>query len=599
MDYNSSVKLQNYLNTTIYVDGKPTKVIDCNIKIQTEFLVETDFEFFRSSQMKRWRLENLYYIITKNGQRELFKLNEAQSDFLENVLNKGYMKVIMLKSRQLGFTTFMSIYILDEIIFSPNKEALQLAHIQKDARDIFNRKVQFAIKNMFQGFFEMLEIKISQNRAGKAQFTYEHGNGSVSQSSFTVTSSGRGNTPSFVHVSELAKLSRMYPDRASEFTTGTIPSVPTVGSLVVIESTAEGSSGLFYDMYMDSFKNKSRIKVANTIAEFYPVFYNWQWDKKDIEEVARVGIINVSDMEDAEIDWASYQKEYNLTDKEISYYYTKYIQSGRDVNKLNQEYPTTEMDAFISSGSNYFSNKKIFDNLQKKHEYETYDFVLNDSNDLIISQTNSTWGEKFEGIIVYEKPIPGRLYAIGVDVAEGLMHGDWTVMTVLGFDKKVKAIYRGHIEPGDCAKFAAKLAEWYNKALLGVEFNKDGNWVNTELVRMGYENLYFREQVDDITQSVTRKYGWLTTGGATGTRNMSLGEFKNQFNMSQNFPYYPILEEMQFFVRDKKGKAQAASGKHDDIIMATAITFGMLANKKQIINDEKEKQGYMHLVFRE
>src|ERR1035437_3681141 len=102
---------------------------------------------------KRWRMKNLYWIITKDGTKELFSMNRAQRDFFENYLNpdepsKNYHRHIILKSRQLGFTTFIDLYILDEILFNTNREGLIIAHKVEDAREIFDRKIDFAIRNM-------------------------------------------------------------------------------------------------------------------------------------------------------------------------------------------------------------------------------------------------------------------------------------------------------------------------------------------------------------------------------------------------------------------------------------------------------------------
>src|SRR5450830_1767087 len=58
---------------------------------------------------KLWRMENLYWIITKDGKKSVFTMNRAQRHFFDNYLNilHPYFRNIILKSRQLGFTTFI------------------------------------------------------------------------------------------------------------------------------------------------------------------------------------------------------------------------------------------------------------------------------------------------------------------------------------------------------------------------------------------------------------------------------------------------------------------------------------------------------------
>lgn len=50
-----------------------------------------------------------------------------------------------------------------------------------------------------------------------------------------------------VHNSEFGKICAKYPDKAKEVVTGSIPAVPTSG-ILIIESTAEGQEGAFYEM---------------------------------------------------------------------------------------------------------------------------------------------------------------------------------------------------------------------------------------------------------------------------------------------------------------------------------------------------------------
>lgn len=54
-----------------------------------------------------------------------------------------------------------------------------------------------------------------------------------------------------LHISEFGKICAKYPDKAAEVVTGSIPAVPTNG-LLVVESTAGGREGEFFDMVQRS-----------------------------------------------------------------------------------------------------------------------------------------------------------------------------------------------------------------------------------------------------------------------------------------------------------------------------------------------------------
>jgi hypothetical protein len=562
-------------------EGTPIRGLP--LQDQIDFLVTEHFESFIHDSNQLWRLEHLYSLMTKEGTKTLFTLNDAQRDFYLNYLAKGYRKIAILKARQLGFTTLISIYFLDKVIFKPNNEALQIAHTQKDATEIFNRKVVFAVKNLSPHIRDLVDI--SQAKASRQQFSYPDGHGGQHISAISVSNSGRSGTFSIgVHISELAKLAKLYPGRAEEIVTGTLPAVP-VGGQAIIESTAEGASGLFYEIFMDGWKIRDKVTPALSKAHFKSVFYNWTWDREEIRKSAEDGCIPVRDMEECEINWKEYQEENKLTDEEMNFYYLKWINANKDVDKLHQEFPTHPMEAFLSTGSPYFNSVKVSQMLDACTDTHTrYSFI------------NGEFVQDARGdLYIYKKPMPGKKYVIGGDVAEGLLDGDYSTATVVGYDKDIKAIYRGHCEPDEYADMVQALGKWYNTALLVIEFNKDGNWVNTEVRNKGYPNIYVRTEIDDLTKEVTKHYGWITN---KKNRDFMLGEGKKWFNAATNIDCRLLLDEMFTFVRDKRGKPQAAAGKHDDVVMSTLIALAVLQGKDDVTEAPEKKITINSLIWR-
>jgi hypothetical protein len=571
------------IESLLETEHEGVKIKDLPLNDQIDFLTSVHFESFIDDSNQLWRLEHLYSLMTKEGTKSLFTLNKAQRHFYENYLAKGYKKIAILKSRQLGFTTLISLYFLDKVIFKPNNEALQIAHTQKDATEIFNRKVVFAVKNLSPYIRDLVDI--SQAKASRQQFSYPDGKGGEHISAISVSNSGRSGTFSIgVHISELAKLARLFPGRAEEIVTGTLPAVP-VGGQAIIESTAEGAVGLFYEIFMEGWRIRDKVTPALSKAHFKSVFYNWTWDTAEIERSAEDGCIPVSDMEECEINWKEYQQENNLTDKEMNFYYLKWINANKDVDKLHQEFPTHPMEAFLSSGSPYFNSVKVSQMLDACTDtYTRYSFI------------NGEFVEDERGdLYVYKKPQQGKKYVIGGDVAEGLLNGDYSTATVAGYDKEIKAVYRGHCEPDEYALMVQALGKWYNTALLVIEFNKDGNWVNTEIRNSNYPNIYVRTEIDDLTKEVTKHYGWITN---KKNRDFMLGEGKKWFNAATNIDCRLLLDEMFTFVRDKRGKPQAAAGKHDDVVMATLIAIAVLQGKDDITTEADKKPTIASLIWK-
>src|SRR6476661_1525646 len=88
---------------------------------------------------RRWRLNNLYSCATKDGRLIPFRPNWAQ----EALLDELHECNLILKARQLGFTTFIQLFMLDACLFNSNVRAGTIAHRLDDARVIFRDKVKF------------------------------------------------------------------------------------------------------------------------------------------------------------------------------------------------------------------------------------------------------------------------------------------------------------------------------------------------------------------------------------------------------------------------------------------------------------------------
>ena len=545
---------------------------------------------------KRWRMDNLYWIITKDGKKEVFRMNKAQRDFFEKYLmvKNPYMRHVILKSRQLGFTTFINLFILDEILFNTNKEGIIIAHKLEDASDFFNRKIDFALRNMadnVKGAF----FKINKNSARKIQVILDYGPEAGSTSSLSVGVSGRSGTFHYVHISEFAKMCVMFPKRAEEVETGTFPAVPFDG-YIFIESTAEGMAGRFYEIFNQNWLKRDMITPTLSQVQFMPHFYNWQYDEMEMKKIKEN--IPISKMEVCpEIDWGEYKKEHNLSDLEITYYYMKWQQFGGNhgvdaVKKLLQEYPTTVEEAFLSTGQAYFPAGKVVSLLERAEKGTNGGIIMNSKGEYdFVEMANGD-------LEVFKKPEKGMRYVIGGDTAEGLASGDAQVLYVINQKtEECDAIYRSQVDPSELIDEAYKLGKYYNWGLLAVESNKDGLWVNDGLEKRGYPNLYYRRAFDDITQKMTKFFGWRTT---SATRPFSLAALKAVFiRKDSGFPSQ-LLNEMFTFVRNSKGRPEAMDRKHDDVIMAAAIGYAVLQEQGEFIDENKKDEfSLMKMMFGE
>ena len=112
------------------------------------------------------------------------------------------------------------------------------------------------------------------------------------------------------------------------------------------------------------------------------------------------------------------------------------------------------------------------------------------------------------------------------------------------------------------------LGRYYNVALEGIETNFSTFPVK-ELARLGYSRQFTREKIDTFTGKLDKTYGFRTDKLSRPLIIASLVQIVREHPETIND--VETLEEMLTFVRNEKGRAEAQSGKHDDLIMGLAI----------------------------
>ena len=131
-----------------------SKVEQAEIYIKSFYAGTLGDNLLKALSMKWFRLNTIYFIKDKNGKKVRFRPNEAQLDFYINAHGND----LILKARQLGFTTFKMIYDLDDCLFIPNHSAGCIAHNDKAAKEIFRNKIKFAYENIGHSMKALLSM---------------------------------------------------------------------------------------------------------------------------------------------------------------------------------------------------------------------------------------------------------------------------------------------------------------------------------------------------------------------------------------------------------------------------------------------------------
>jgi hypothetical protein len=213
---------------------------------------------------RRWRLDNLYWIVDASGRRVRFRLNAAQEALYRDL----HARNVILKARQLGITTFVQILMLDACLFGANVRAGTIAHTLEDAQAIFRDKVKYPYDNLPSA----LRARLPAVEDSARTLTF------ANNSSLRVGTSFRGGTYQYLHVSELGHVAARRPDRAREIRTGALNAVPP-GGVVFVESTAEGREGAFFDL-CKAAQDAQRAGRELTPLDFRFHFFPWWRDPR-------------------------------------------------------------------------------------------------------------------------------------------------------------------------------------------------------------------------------------------------------------------------------------------------------------------------------
>lgn len=273
---------------------------------------------------KLWRVNHLYFITDKNGQKVRFKMNAEQLAYYEKEHNRN----VILKARQLGFTTEMCILQLDCAIFE-NKKCALIAHTLHDAKRLFREKVQFAYEHLHDTIKQANPLR----NETKEELVFDKGG------SITVSTSFRGGTLQRLHISEFGKICAKYPDKAREIVTGAFEAVPLNGK-ITLESTAEGRQGYFFEYCQQAEKDQLANKVL-TAQDWRFFFFSW-WQNPDYQMPA----VELPERLVSYFNELKSKHGISTTAEQQAWYYAKEKTLGDD---MKREYPSIPAEAFAQS----------------------------------------------------------------------------------------------------------------------------------------------------------------------------------------------------------------------------------------------------------
>lgn len=241
-------------------------------------------------------IESRLKIVNKDGQTVPFTLNPIQSKFLAE---DSSGRDIVLKARQQGFSSLVLGMFTADFLLTENSVNVVVADIADNAEALLAR-VKFFLKS----YEDFTGVKVPLKYNSKYQLFNEALNSSYSIGTATNADFGRSRTITNLHLSEFA----FYPD-PERIKAGALQAVVPNGR-VVIETTANGFN------YFKTFWDDSKSDQTGFKANFYKAsdFYPPDFLEQKKKELGRLYL---------------------------------------------QEYPETDIQAFLTSGDLFFDAESL------------------------------------------------------------------------------------------------------------------------------------------------------------------------------------------------------------------------------------------------
>jgi len=293
-------------------------------------------------------IENYLKIKDKNSRIIPFILNEPQQELYNKIkeLKKEHkpVRILILKARQMGFSTLTEAILFKEVATNFNVNAGIITHEAKATNNLFAMS-----KLYYDNLPEPMKPAIRNRNAQELFFNNENNTGLNSKITCMTAGdgAGRSGTYNFLHLSEFA----FWSGDKKEAYISLMQTVPNnENSMVIIESTANGYE-YFKELWDMAVRGES---------DFVPFFIGWN----KLKEYAMPYTGFKLTEEEADL-----QKKYNVTLDQLEWRrWCIRNNCGGDIEIFKQEYPINPEEAFLSSGSCFFNKENIINRINELKE---------------------------------------------------------------------------------------------------------------------------------------------------------------------------------------------------------------------------------------
>lgn len=470
-----------------------------------------------------------------------FQLFPEQEIMLHNFDNHG--ENIIKKYRQAGVSTATAAWVSKKLQFASKKtpeKVLILANKLDTAQEFANK-----IRGFLNQWPEWMNVGFSKEKDSQRHFKLN--NGCEVKAVATSVDALRGYTPTILIFDEAA-----YIEAGDDLWAACMASLSTGGQVIVI-STPNGYDKVYYEVYDQAINGINNFKISEL------TWYNDPRFTKDLVWVKTKDIVHYM------LNREDYDDDNNIVEHDSSKFndlvrngykpYSSWFETMSKKLKFDRRKISQELEsAFLGSGDNVIPIDTIETIKQTMVEEPQEKYA-----------SGQMW--------VWEEAKQGHKYIMGVDVSRGDSE-DFTSIVVVDFDeRKQVAEYLGKIPPDLAADLAFKWGNMYNAYIVVDITGGMGVATSRKLQELGYKHLY----VEGANTADKWKYDPKLLDKIPGInfntkRTQIVSSFEEALRHGFIVKSSRLLNEMYTFVFIN-GKPDHMKGKHDDLIMATAMAI--------------------------
>lgn len=361
-------------------------------------------------------------IQSEDDRGSVLDLWTSQKLFLKELsygLSRGIRIFYVLKSRQLGISTVSLAIDIFWLALHPGTIGCFVVDTEAN-RETFRAVIRRYIKSFPPNFFGK-SFNIVKGGDNRNMMRFSNG----SRLDFLVAGTRKNTTwaesKGFVlaHLSEVSK----YGDSRGLDSFKESMSTTHPNRLYIYESTANGFNH-WRDMWQEAGRDKNYI---------HRMFIGW-W-ANDLNIIKRTdprfsmyGAEEPDEDEQAQIDWVKEHCGLKVKMEQLAWYRWRCSDTSVDMDSIHQLQPWNDEECFVKSGNSFFPMRVISDKMKELHDnpLSFYGFKYWLGNDFYQGKMEAITSQEDINSVdlkIWEPPIDGHYYAIGMDTALG--RTDW------------------------------------------------------------------------------------------------------------------------------------------------------------------------------